>query len=53
MLRVGCQWKALPAEHFGCASAVHKRILEWEKAGSFESLWRAGLAEYDDMGGIA
>jgi transposase len=49
VLRTGCQWKALPAERFGSASAVHKRFLEWEKAGFFESLWKAGLAEYDDM----
>ena len=52
VLRTGSQWKALPAERFGSASAVHKRFLEWEKAGFFESLWRAGLAEYDDMEGI-
>lgn len=53
VLRTGCQWKALPAERFGSASAIHKRFLEWEKAGFFESLWKAGLAEYDDMQGIA
>ena len=53
VLRTGCQWKALPAERFGSASAIHKRFLEWEKAGFFESLWKAGLAEYDDMVGIA
>jgi transposase len=53
VLRTGCQWKALPAERFGSASAVHKRFLEWERAGFFESLWKAGLAEYDDMQGIA
>ena len=53
VLRTGCQWKALPAERFGSASAVHKRFLEWEKAGFFEALWRAGLAEYDEMEGIA
>lgn len=53
VLRTGCQWKALPVERFGSASAVHKRFLEWEKAGFFESVWRAGLAEYDDMQGIA
>lgn len=53
VLRTGCQWKALPAERFGSASAVHQRFLEWEKAGFFEALWRAGLAEYDEMQGIA
>ena len=51
VLRTGCQWKALPKERFGSASAVHKRFLEWEAAGFFEDLWKAGLAEYDQMGG--
>mgnify|MGYP002824469155 FL=1 len=53
VLRTGCQWKALPRERFGSASAIHKRFLEWQEAGVFEALWRAGLAEYDDMEGIA
>jgi transposase len=53
VLRTGCQWKALPKEHFGSASAIHKRFLEWEAAGFFEALWKAGLAEYDDLEGIA
>ncbi|MFT3790614.1 MAG: IS5 family transposase [Rudaea sp.] len=53
VLRTGCQWKALPKERFGSASAIHRRFLEWEAAGVFESLWRSGLAEYDDLEGIA
>lgn len=53
VLRTGCQWKALPTERFGSASAIHKRFLEWQKAGVFEALWKAGLAEYDDFEGIA
>ena len=53
VLRTGCQWKALPQERFGSASAIHKRFLEWEKAGFFVALWQAGLAEYDEMEGIA
>jgi transposase len=53
VLRTGCQWKALPQERFGSASAVHKRFLEWQEAGVFEALWKAGLAEYDDLEGIA
>jgi hypothetical protein len=32
---------------------VHKRFLEWEEAGVFEAIWRSGLAEYDQMEGIA
>ena len=53
VLRTGCQWKALPAERYGSSSAIHARFLEWEKAGFFETLWKAGLAEYDDVEGIA
>lgn len=53
VLRTGCQWKALPKARFGSASAVHKRFLEWEKAGFFRALWQAGLAEYDEMEGVA
>lgn len=53
VLRTGCQWKALPAERFGSASAIHARFLQWEKAGFFEALWQAGLAEYDELQGIA
>jgi transposase len=53
VLRTGCQWKALPRERFGSASAIHKRFLEWQQAGVFEALWKAGLAEYDDLEGIA
>jgi len=53
VLRTGCQWKALPAERFGSASAIHSRFLEWAKAGVFVRLWQAGLAEYDEMESIA
>ena len=51
--RAGCQWKALPAERYGSASAIYARFLEWEKAGVFEALWKLGLAEYDEFEGIA
>ncbi len=53
VLRTGCQWRALPKERFGSPSAIHAYFLKWEKAGFFESLWEAGLAEYDDLQGIA
>ena len=52
VLRTGCQWKALPRE-FGSASAVHKHFQHWQAAGFFTKLWRAGLAEYDQMEGVA
>jgi len=53
VLRTGCQWRALPKERFGSASAVHARFLQWERAGVFAAIWQAGLAEYDQMEGIA
>ena len=51
VLRTGCQWKALPKERFGCASAIHRYFLEWAKAGFFLALWRAGLTDYDELPG--
>ena len=53
VLRTGCQWKSLSKERFGSASSVHKYFRQWLKAGFFLALWRAGLAEYDEMAGIA
>ena len=53
VLRTGCQWKALPAAYFGAPSSVHQYFLLWKQAGMFAKLWRRGLAEYDEMGGIA
>jgi transposase len=50
-LRTG-QWKALPKE-FGSPSAIHKHFQPWHQAGFFLALWRSGLAEYDDLEGIA
>ena len=52
VLRTGCQWKALPSE-FGSASAVHAHFQRWQSSGFFLRLWQAGLAEYDEMEGIA
>ena len=53
VLRTGIQWKALPKEQFGSASAIHRHFLRWQAAGFFERLWRAGLIEYEEMSGIA
>jgi len=53
VLRTGIQWKALPKERFGSASSVHKYFLEWKRHGVFTHLWQAGLAEYEEMEGIA
>ncbi|WP_138774391.1 IS5 family transposase [Desulfohalovibrio reitneri] len=53
VLRTGIQWKALPKEVFGSPSSIHAYFRKWEKQGFFLSLWQAGLAEYDEMMGIA
>lgn len=53
VLRTGCQWKALPKERFGSPSAIHTHFLRWMEAGFFVSIWRKGLAEYDETEGIA
>jgi len=53
VLRTGIQWKALPKEKFGSASSIHSYFRKWEKAGVFERIWKAGLAEYDELEGIA
>ncbi len=52
VLRTGCQWKALPKE-YGSASAVHAYFQRWQQEGFFLKIWKAGLAEYDEMEGIA
>jgi putative transposase len=51
VLRTGIQWNALPRE-MGASSTVHDRYQEWERLGFFEELWRAGLAEYDELEGL-
>lgn len=53
VLRTGCQWKALPKERFGSPSSIHKYFRQWARAGFFLAMWRIGLAEYDEMEGIA
>ena len=53
VLRTGCQWKALPEKECGSSSSIHRYFLEWKRQGVFVRLWRKGLAEYDEMEGIA
>jgi transposase len=53
VLRTGIQWKALPKEIYGRASAIHTYFQKWHRVGFFTNLWRVGLAEYDEMEGVA
>jgi putative transposase len=53
VLRSGIQWKELPQNPFGSASAIHAYFQRWEQHGVFEKMFAAGLAETDEMAGIA
>jgi transposase len=55
VLRTGITWNAFPREKFGGlgSSGLHARFQQWTKAGLFQAIWRKGLAEYDEMEGIA
>lgn len=52
VLRTGCQWNALDATGICPSSTAHDRFQEWERAGVFLKLWKAGLMEYDALKGI-
>ncbi len=55
VLRMGIIWNALPRKEFEniTSQAVHKKFMQWSRAGFFQKLWHAGLMEYDEMEGIA
>lgn len=53
VLRTGIQWKALQTEQFWAPSSVHRYFVFWTEQGVFHSLWKKGLAEYDDLKWIA
>jgi len=53
VLRTGMQWNALAAATGTCnSSTAHRRFQEWERAGVFHEIWRAGLLDYDEAVGI-
>jgi putative transposase len=53
VLRTGCQWNALPQATYGSGKTAHRYFQRWVRAGVFRRLWAAGLAEYDELKGIA
>ncbi len=53
VLRTGTQWKALPKEFYGSPSSIHAYFKKWEAEGFFSELWKKGLAEFEEMRGIA
>jgi transposase len=50
VLRTGIPWNALP-ERFGSPNPVYRCFRHWCAAGFFEAVWKAGLAEYDEVKG--
>ena len=52
VLRTGMQWNALNATGVCSSSSAHRRFQEWEQVGVFAEIWRQGLLEYDEVGGI-
>jgi putative transposase len=53
VLRTGCQWKALDKTGLCSGSTAHLRFQAWMAAGVFLQFWEAGLAQYDEVRGIA
>jgi len=55
VLRTGIIWNAFPRKEFEGlgSSALHARFKQWVESGFFTEIWRAGLAEYDALEGIA
>lgn len=53
VLRTGIQWKSLPKDFYGSPSSIHAYFKKWEAEGFFCELWKKGLAEFDEMRGIA
>jgi putative transposase len=52
VLRTGCQWGALDATDLCRRSTAHDRFQEWEAAGVFVKLWKAGVEKFDELQGI-
>ena len=55
VLRTGIISNALPREKFGgmSSSALHDKFQQWSIAGVLTKIWQRGLAEYDELQGIA
>ena len=53
VLKTGTQWKSLPKEFYGSPSSIHAYFKKWEAQGLVSELWKKGLAEFEEMKGIA
>jgi len=52
VLRTGGQWGALDATGIGPHSTAHDRVQEWVQAGVLLKLWKAGVAQFDELQGL-
>ena len=52
ILRTGCQWRALDQTELCPHSTAHDRFQTWVEAGVFLTLWKAGVARFDEAHGI-
>jgi len=52
VLRTGCQWQALDQTELVAHSTAHDRYQEWVRADVFLKLWKAGVAQFDELQGI-
>lgn len=53
VLKTGTQWKSLPKEIYGSPSSIHAYFKIWSEAGVFQRIWETGLAEHEELQGIA
>lgn len=51
VLPTGCQWNAAPKE-YGSGKTLHRYFQYWSRRGVFKKMWKAGLAEYDELNGL-
>src|SRR5215470_11858868 len=52
VLRTGCQWDALKQTELCAKSTAYDRFQAWVAAGVFLHLWKAGVAQFDELQGI-
>jgi len=52
VLRTGSRWKDLPQYLYGNPTSVNMYFNEWLRAGFFQKIWKAGLAEHVEMAGV-
>jgi putative transposase len=52
LAKTGCQWQALPRQHYAPPSTIHGIFSQWVKAGLFKRAWQVLLEHYDQQLGI-